>query len=168
MHWLYETGCVSLAVFVVSDMVVTMAEARCRLQRRVPRGLIRSLQHGPALCWTCRSAWMRGRSRCRCRCRCGPAALETGRLQLASLFRLTVTCTCHCLCLCLCIGASGASAAWLRVGLEDKRGIRGVTCGTVGCFRWGLSRSCIVRSLALKRAHLGATEAWPGNASGHV
>lgn len=33
---------------------------------------------------------------------------------------------CPCLWLCIgsvCIGASGASAAWLRVGLVDERGI---------------------------------------------
>lgn len=53
MHRLNGTTCVSVVVVVgvvVLNMVVTVAEAPCRLQCRVPMGLIRCLQHGPALC----------------------------------------------------------------------------------------------------------------------
>lgn len=56
MHLLGSTTCVSLVVVgavvvvVVVGIVVTVAEAPCRLQGRVRMGLIRSLQHGPTLC----------------------------------------------------------------------------------------------------------------------
>lgn len=55
MHLLDGATCVSLVVVgavvvVVLGIVVTVAEAPCRLQGRVRMGLIRSLQHGPTLC----------------------------------------------------------------------------------------------------------------------
>jgi hypothetical protein len=56
------------------------------------------------------------------------ATPNAGRLQLVVFFVMVTALLylCPCLWLCIgsvCIGASGASAAWLRVGLVDERGI---------------------------------------------